>query len=63
MRASAAVPIGQGNSTLSSAVSFQQDCAIGTKELAIAVVLGLTLWVIAAFFVLVPLYRALLATV
>ena len=63
MSASAAVPIGQGNSTLSSALSLQQDCAIGTRELAIAVVLGLTLWMSAAFFVLAPLFRALMATV
>ena len=63
MSASAAVPDGQGNSALSSAISSQQDCAIGTRELAIAVVLGLTLWIIAAFFVLVPFYRALMATV
>jgi hypothetical protein len=62
MRVSAAVPDGQGNSTLSSAISLQQDCAIGTRALAITVVLGLTLWMIAAFFVLIPLYRALLAT-
>jgi len=63
MSASAAVPDGQGDSALSSAISPQQDCASGTRELAIAVVLGLMLWIIAAYFMLVPFYKALMAMV
>jgi hypothetical protein len=57
MRKSSALPDGhgRGNSALGSAMSAQQDAATGTRELTIAVLLGLTLW-IAALVMLVPLY-------
>ena len=58
MRSGSALPDGhgRGNSALGSAMSAQHDAATGTRELTIAVLLGLTLWIAAAFVMLVPLY-------
>ena len=65
MKISAAMPDGQSNGegVLSSALSPQHDSTTGTRELAIAMVIGLTLWIAVAFIALVPLYRALVVMV
>jgi hypothetical protein len=57
MRIGSTMPDGQGSGSgaLGSAMSAQQDATTGTRELAIAVLLGLTLW-IAALVMLLPLY-------
>lgn len=63
MKVSAAVPDdqGTGEGALGAALAPQHDSAMGARELTVAMVLGLSLWITPAFFVLSPLYRALMA--